>query len=193
MVEAFEPDRTEVYKTTEEGELSVDIFRATDAEPSGRVPGIVFFHGGGWNGGSPEQFHPHCRYLARRGMVAMSAQYRLRDVHGTTPYECVKDGKSAVRWIRCNAEGLGLDPKRLAAGGGSAGAHVAAATAALSGFEEPDEDHSISSRPDALVLFNPVFDNGPDGFGYERVRERWREFSPLHNVDASMPPAIVCL
>ena len=56
-----------------------------------------------------------------------------------------------------------IDPERIAAGGGSAGGHVAAACGTLSGFDEESEDETISSRPDALVLFNPVFDNGPGG------------------------------
>ena len=53
---------------------------------------------------------------------------------------------------------------------------------------------SISPIPGALVLFNPVFDNGPDGFGHSRVRDRWQEFSPLHNIATGVvPPAIVFL
>ena len=47
--------------------------------------------------------------------------------------------------------------------------------------------------PAALVLFNPVFDNGPDGYGYDRVKEYWQEFSPLHNLHKEMPPTIVFL
>ena len=51
----------------------------------------------------------------------------------------------------------------------------------------------ISSRPNALVLFNPVFDNGPTGYGHERVRDYWQEFSPMHNIDDATPPAVVFL
>ena len=190
---ASDPDQRIVYKTIADIQLPLDVFTPDDSPRTDAVPGIVFFHGGGWNGGSPEQFHPQCRYLAARGMVAMSAQYRVRDVHGTTPYECVQDGKSAVRWIRQHAARFGIDPARLAAGGGSAGAHVATACATLREFDEPGEDRSISARPDALVLMNPVFDNGPGGFGHDRVKDRWQAFSPLHNVSPGAPPTIVCL
>ncbi|MDC0936526.1 alpha/beta hydrolase fold domain-containing protein, partial [Pirellulales bacterium] len=44
-----------------------------------------------------------------------------------TPWECVKDAKSAVRWLRVHAERFGIDETRIAVGGGSAGGHIAAA------------------------------------------------------------------
>ena len=75
---------------------------------------IVFFFGGGWVGGTPKQFFPHCTYLASRGMVAISAEYRVKDRHGVTPLECVLDGKSAVRWVRAHASELGIDPTLIA-------------------------------------------------------------------------------
>ncbi len=103
------------------------------------------------------------------------------------------DGKSAVRWIRQYATELGIDPERIAAGGGSAGGQVAAATGTITGFEEEGEDLTVASRPNALVLFNPVFDNGPGGYGHDRVEEYWREFSPMHNIGEETPPTIVFL
>ena len=51
----------------------------------------------------------------------------------------------------------------------------------------------MSCIPNALVLFNPVFDNGPDGYGYERVKAYWKEISPLHNIKQNTPPTIVFL
>lgn len=153
----------------------------------------MFFFGGGWVGGSASHFYPQSQYLADRGMVAICAEYRIRSKHKTTPFECVADGKSAMRWVRSHADELGIDPDRLAAGGGSAGGHVAAATATLPGLDDPADDLSVSCVPNALVLFNPVYDNGPDGYGYDRVKERWQEISPLHNIREGIPPAIVFL
>ncbi len=124
-------------------------------------------------------------------MVAISAQYRLTSQEGVTPRDCLADAKSAIRWVREHADKLGIDPTRIAAGGGSAGGHLAAAAATTQGFEAEGADLSVSSRPDALVLFNPVFDNGPDGYGHDRVIEYWERFSPLHNISEKSPPTIV--
>jgi acetyl esterase len=187
------PDKKITYKTVGEVDLQLHIFKPENHIPTDNRPCIVFFFGGGWVGGTPSQFYPHCRYLASRGMVAISAEYRVKNRHGTTPYECVKDGKSAIRWVRLHAEALGIDPRRIAAGGGSAGGHVAAATGSVKLFDEPSEDTAISSRPNALVLFNPVYDNGPEGYGHDRVQEHWRVFSPMHNIDENTPPTIVFL
>ena len=187
------PDRVVVYKRVGGGELRLHIFTPAGQGAGERCAAVVFFHGGGWNGGEADQFFPQCEYFASRGMVAMSADYRTATSHGTSPAECVKDGKSALRWVRRHAAELGIDPDRLAAGGSSAGGQMAAAAGTIAGFNEEGEDLSISCRPDVLVLFNPVFDNGPGGYGYERVGEYWREFSPLHNIAADMPPAIVFL
>lgn len=188
-----EPTRLIVFKQVGEVSLRLHVFEPAGLESTDRRAAVVFFFGGGWVGGAPRQFYPQCAHLAERGLVAMAAEYRVRSRHGTSPYECVQDGKSAIRWVRAHAAELGIDPDRIGAGGGSAGGHVAAATAILQGFDERGEDTSVSPRPNALILFNPVFDNGPGGWGYERVKERWREFSPLHNLRKGLPPAIVFL
>jgi len=189
----FEDAQAEVYKTCGDVKLHLYIFTPAGHRPDNKRPAAVFFFGGGWKGGSPRQFVPHCRYLATRGMVAIVADYRVESRHGTSPFECVKDGKSAVRWIRSHAGRLGIDPRRIAAGGGSAGGHVAAATGNVPGLEEEGEATATSSKPDALLLFNPVYDNGPKGYGYDRVGKRYREISPLHNISKRAPPTIVFL
>ncbi len=184
---------SETYKSASGADLQIWIFNPADHKPSDSRPAIVFFFGGGWTGGSPAQFAPHCRYLASRGIVAATADYRVKSRQGTTPFECVADGKSAVRFLRKNALRLGIDPAIIAAGGGSAGGHVAAATGIVPGLDGPGEDLSISSKPDALVLFNPVYDNGPGGYGHARLGQRWREISPAHHISKNSPPTIVFL
>ena len=61
----------------------------------------------------------------------------------------------------------------------------------MKGFEHEAEDLSVSCRPDALVLFNPVYDNSNRGFGYRRMNGRYLEISPLHNITKGAPPTIV--
>jgi acetyl esterase/lipase len=178
-----------VYKTPTGAPLHLHVF--DPAPRSERAAAIVFFFGGGWHGGTPEQFFPHCRRLAARGMLAASAVYRTAGSHGASPFECVADGKSAVRWLRVHADELNIDPARIAAGGGSAGGHVAACTGVLKGFDEPGEDLRVSSRPSALVLFNPVIDTTETGFGAARLGGRARDLSPVHHVEPGAPPTII--
>lgn len=181
-------ERQIVYKTTAQGELQMHLF---ECEKHGERPAIVFFFGGGWVGGSVQQFFPHCRHLAALGMVAISAEYRVKNRHGTTPFECVADGKSAVRYLRRHAKELGVDPDRIIAAGGSAGGHVAACTATITGCEDESEEIAISSQPNALVLFNPVVDTTELGYGANRFKDDPRVLSPVHHVRADLPPTIL--
>lgn len=157
-------------------------------------PAVVFFFGGGWNSGSVTQFAPHAEYLASRGMVAFVADYRVKSRQQTDPDSAVADAKSAVRWLRKNASRLGIDPDRIAAGGGSAGGHIAAAAGMCDGLDDPaDDTPEISSKPNALLLFNPVYDNGPSGYGHSRVKKWFPAISPSHNLSEDDPPTIVFL
>lgn len=191
---SFKGAKVETYKVASGDELKLYIFNPQGHKASkDKRPAIVFFFGGGWNGGTPAQFEQHSRYLASRGMVAMVADYRVKSRQKTPPSACVNDGKSAVRYLRTHAKRLGIDPQRIAAGGGSAGGHVAATTGIIDGFDDEQDDKSVSSKSDALVLFNPVYDNGPKGYGHSRVIEYWETFSPAHNITKDDPPAIVFL
>ena len=183
---------TRIYKTVGERELKLIIDSPTDCKPGDKRPALVYFHGGGWVSGKPEQFDEHTRYFATRGLVGIQVEYRLIK-KGVTLSNSIEDAKSAMRYVRSHATELGIDPNRIAAGGGSAGGHLAAFTGMVEGMDDPNDDLSVSPKPQALLLFNPVFDNGPGGFGYSRVKERYREFSPAHNVSAGDPPMIFFL
>ena len=119
------------------------------------------------------------------------AEYRIKSKHNTSPYECVEDGKSAVRWLRAHADELNIDPNRIASGGGSAGGHVGACTGTVPGQDAPDEDMAISSQPNAMVLFNPVVDVA----GLKRLAERFPkdplEISPFQHICSNLPPTII--
>ncbi|MBI5769198.1 MAG: alpha/beta hydrolase [Verrucomicrobia bacterium] len=197
---SFDGARAEVYKTAGDTKLSLWIFEPANGPKTNR-PAIVFFFGGGWTNGSPGQFEQHCRYLATRGIVAITADYRVASRQNAKPTQCVADAKSAVRWLRANAARLGLDPNRIAAGGGSAGGHIAGATGTLPDFDEPTEDRKVSSVPNALVLFNPALVLAPmeglplEGFGTRVPEERLgttpEKISPAHHVRKGAPPTII--
>jgi acetyl esterase len=186
----FTPDTIIKYKETKELEHNLYFFYPESFKQGESRPTIVFFFGGGWKGGHVNQFYPQSEYLASRGMIAICADYRT-EKDGVEPWQCVEDSKSAIRFVRKNAEILGVDPDKLAAGGGSAGGHLAAATASIKEYNCPDDDLSVSSIPNALVLFNPVYDNGPNGYGYERVKDYYKSISPIDNLDGIQPPTIV--
>jgi acetyl esterase/lipase len=196
----FEGAGVETYKRVGDVTLALHIFEPAGPAKTNR-PAIVFFFGGGWNSGSPTQFEQHCRHLAARGMVAITAEYRVASRHQVKAAVCTADAKSALRWVRQNAKRLGIDPQRIAAGGGSAGGHLAAATATVPGFDEPGEDTKISAVPNALVLFNPALVLAPlegldlQGFesrvGAERLGTDPRNLSPAHHVKPGAPPTII--
>jgi len=117
----------------------------------------------------------------------------VRSRHGTDPFACVEDAKAAVRYVRGHASELGVDPGRIAAGGGSAGGHLAACTGILGDLEGSaiGVDAEVSSRPCALILFNPVLDTSALGYGNGQLEARWRELSVNHHLREGLPPAIV--
>ncbi len=183
-----------VYKTVGGRDLTLYVTKPAGWAATDSRPAIVFFHGGGWTGGSPGQFTEHSKYLATRGMVAIQVEYRLLDRKGKEPpVTCCRDAKSALRWVRSHATNFGIDPQRIASAGGSAGGHLASFVAMVEGTDDPADDLSVSPKSNAQILFNAVFDNGPAGWGHARVGDRYREFSPFHNVSSDDPPALVLL
>jgi acetyl esterase/lipase len=190
----IKPDRIVPYKTIGAVTLSVSIFNPPGHTAATPKPGIVFFHGGGFNVGAPSNFYAQAQYLASRGMVAISVEYRIRTRHQTTQHEAIMDAFSAMRWVRQHTADLGLDPKRIAVAGGSAGGFLAAAVTTLSGLDQPGEDTTTGTRPNALILFNSMIDRGPGSRAFAKVEaamgDKWRTISPLHNLYPDFPPTI---
>lgn len=186
------PSRTVTYKTVDGTELKMDIFNPEGFKVTDHRPAIVFFFGGGWSGGSTRQFFQQAKVMAEQGMVAFSVDYRVKSRNKTTPFECVKDGKSAIRWVREHAAKLGVDPSRIVAAGGSAGGHVAACTGIINCCEESGEKTEISAAPNAMILFNPVLDTTDKGYGAKSFKpEQQTELSPCHHVRKGIVPTLV--
>jgi acetyl esterase/lipase len=120
-------------------------------------------------------------------------EYRIHDRHCSTPIESIADAKSAIRWVRRNAERLGIDRERVIAAGFSAGAHLAASAAMLPGFEDAAEERSVPASPDALALFGACVDPTADPWYARIVRGRAEpaDGSPAHNVRAGLAPMIL--
>jgi len=163
-----------VYRTTPQGELRLHVF--TPASGDGPFPAAVFFFGGGWTNGKITQFAPHSEYLAKRGMIGIVADYRVRNRHQTKPADAVDDANAAIAWVHAHAAELKIDPARIAAGGGSAGGHLAAAALLLPAPKS-------QPRPSALLLFNPAVDLSR--------RAEMAAISPAAHVRSKVGPTII--
>lgn len=187
------PTKSFVYKKTPQTDLSLTPYLPPDWKPTDKRPAIVFFFGGGWTKGSPLQFEPQAQYFARRGLVCFCADYRVKSRHEVKPDACVADAKSAIRWVRQHAPELGVDPDRIVGSGGSAGGHIAACAGICPGLDEPTEDLTISSRPNLLILFNPVLSFASKEFAarVDSDLQRAAAISPITHLAADSPPTLI--
>lgn len=187
----MEPVRTVTYKQISDRELKLHVFEPDGHKSSDRRSAFVIFHGGGWTGGSPRRTYPFAEYFRKLGMVAISVEYRLlRKNCGVTVFDCVRDGRSAVRYVRQHAEELGVDPQKIIGAGCSAGGHVAAATALFDGIDDPSDDVGVSSVPNAVVLYYPVIDTSARGYGQHKIGALWKQLSPVDHVRSNLPPTL---
>jgi len=193
---------TYLYKEAGASKLPIYVFQPTESageptpSPTVKRAAVLYFHGSGWESGTVLQYAGHARLLASHGVTTALVEYRIKTLYGATPFESVADAKSAIRWMRAHAEQFGVDPRRIVAAGGSAGAHIALAAAVFTDrFDESTDDRAISARPDALILMAPIVDTTETGYkdGVPLFGGRARELSPVHHLSAGLPPTLVLL
>ncbi len=202
-----------VFKRVGEQELMIHVYRPANVPTGERRPALVGIHGGAWRAGGADVFFPHAAYFAARGFVGVSIDYRLltQPLDGVSMGDCLTDCKSAIRYLRAHAAELGIDPARIAVIGDSAGGHLAAALGTVPGFDDPADDLAINATPDAMILCNPIVDVTEGGWINFIIRgpsldkkadpstqiptpahlELGRQLSPLHQVRAGQPPALL--
>lgn len=184
----FTPERI-TYLTADGCPLALHVFRPRNPEanaPGRGAPAVLFFFGGGWTHGTPIQFYPECAHFADRGFVALSADYRVAATHGSTPRESAADARAAYYWVRAHATELGIDPARIVLAGASAGGQLAAFTALTCDGPGP--------APAALLLWYPVLDTGPQGYGQALFGAQATDYSPLAllaRVPLRLPPTLI--
>jgi acetyl esterase len=141
-----------------DGPLRIRIYRP-EADDAGPLPGVVYFHGGGWVVGSIESHDPVCRAIAARTpSVVVSVDYRLAPEN---PFPAaVEDAWAATVWVAEQAAALGVDPARLAVAGDSAGGNLAAVVA----LRARDSGLPLARQ----ILVYPVIDCDLDSAGYSR-------------------------
>ena len=187
-----------IYKTIDTFKLKIDIFYASQTLERENNTAIVFFHGGGWAYGTPDEFFTTCERYARMGIVTFSVEYRLSIDNGVTPsksispIECVMDAKSAIRWVRKNAGIFHIDGNKIVAAGQSAGGHLALSTAMIDEYNEKSDDLNISCSPNAILLFSACV-NTVEGWCDRLLADRRNKIwsiSPAHNIKGGLPPMI---
>lgn len=154
------------------------------------LPAIIFFHGGGWGGGTRDAFKYQCDYFASRGLVAVTVTYRLATKEAVAALKgnvsrkriCIPDAKSAIRWVKQNAEELGVDPNRLVAAGGSAGGHISLIATSNPRLNDPNDPGDIDTSVAARVLFNPALSSSDAADP---------EIDFIRHLKSGAPPAIV--
>jgi len=125
-------------------------------------------------------------------MVGIAPDYRTKNRFGTSPLASVDDGRAAFAWVVEHADELGIDPARIAVGGSSAGGHVALWTAIENAPPGSDAATSPKSKPAALILKSAVTDTSPEtGYTPKRFGDDAMALSPVHQLDAKMPPTLV--
>lgn len=188
FAEGVRPDAVLPYKRVGEVTLHAHVFRAASEVPT---PVVVFFFGGGWLDGSPSQFYPQAVQLRARGLTCVCAEYRVFKKHQTSGFECIKDARSVIRWVRAQARELNIRPDRVVASGGSAGGHLAVCAAMISEFDEATDDLDLSPTPNLLALFNPVLVVEESSLALERFRPEPAKASPQKHVRPGLPPTLI--
>ena len=152
-------ESTQVYKRTDDRNLSITLTFPGGWRSGDRRSAIVFFYNGGWKAsGAGQQFSDQAEYFARRGMVCARADYREKSKEGVTSVKCIEDIHAAIQWLRQRADTLGIDPERIAAAGGSGSIHLLASLFCVKKTDGEVDGLSPSPHPGALFLFDSDLD-----------------------------------
>ncbi|HVJ85285.1 MAG TPA: alpha/beta hydrolase [Caulifigura sp.] len=187
------PDRNEL----------ADLYRPTILKPGAKYPGVVIIHGGGWSGGKRDAARELNigTTLAKNGYVGLSIDYILQ-VKGEKRVwpQNLNDCKTAVRWLRANADKYQIDTDHIGVIGGSAGGHLAAMVGVTANSEDlkPIGPYGeFSSQVQAVVdLYGPIADQGAriatlvdrEQPGAEVLI---RQITPLSHLDKADPPILI--
>jgi acetyl esterase/lipase len=182
----------------------LDVWARADLDPAGRAPVLVQVHGGGWTGGSRTMSaSPLMAYLAERGWVCVTVDYRLGPDHRWPAM--IVDVKRAIAWVKEHIADHGGDPGFVTISGGSAGGHLASLAAVTA--DDPEFQPGFTEADTSLAAAVPLYgvhDFSADEYGLHHTLEksvfgtrqvedtdRWRRASPLHRADRTAPPFLL--
>jgi acetyl esterase/lipase len=202
--EAVSVESNVQYGAPQGQKLFLDVYRPGGQSARAR-PAVVLIHGGGWTSLDKSTMRTMGDFLARRGFVAFSVDYRLFEGAESQWPAQLDDVQRSIRWVRANASKYGVDPDHVGAFGHSAGAQLAA----LLGMEDTRDNADpalakYSSRVQAVVdvsgpaNFTPNHDSDAEAFltklfggDYSHRAEVWRGASPLLRVSKTSAPFLI--
>ncbi len=208
ITDSVEVAQNIVYAVYGNRKMHIDVYKPKKSES--KRPCVVLIHGGGWSSGNKIMEAPLAIYLAQRGFVTATVEYRLSP---EAKYPAgVIDIKNAIRWLRKNAPEYQIDDERIAISGTSAGGQLAALVA-TTGHSELFVDSNFfpeySNKIQALVnidgvlaFLHPLSSEGIDkpgkpsaatrwfGSNKKESKPLWEEASALSHVDHNTPPTL---
>jgi acetyl esterase len=144
------PVVAEVRALRSAGGVPLRMYRPAGSDAAAVLPVLVYFHGGGWTMGDLDTHDVLCRQLCNgAGVAVVSVDYRMGPEHRFPA--AVDDCTEATRWVRAEAAALGVDAKRMAVGGDSAGGNLAAVVALV--LRDASDASDASDADDAALAF----------------------------------------
>ena len=184
------------YKTVDGFDLDLHIFLPDTAYQKTKRPAIIYFSGGSWTKGTPEWAFNDCANYVKQNWVAVSVEYRVADRYETSPFEAVKDARSAIRWLRMNADTYNIDTNRIVASGNSAGGHLVLTTVLANEMNESSDNLNFSASPNLLLVNAGVYNLYADGSTDWITRDLKdksfvKKISPQQLLRKGLPPMLI--
>ncbi|MBI90602.1 MAG: lipase [Gammaproteobacteria bacterium] len=182
-------------------ELKIDVYQSRNSE--GPAPTFIYYHGGGWVGGSKESNVLRLLPYLEGGWAAVNVQYRLGNV--SLAPAAVEDSLCALRWVARNADQYGFDTERLVVSGNSAGGHLALTSGMIPSEAGLDRQCLGSETPKVAAIVNwyGITDVNDllHGVNEKSYAVRWlgsqpdmaeiaERVSPMSYVRSDLPPVI---
>lgn len=157
---------------------------------------MVYFTGGSWTKGNPEWDFYNCATYAKKGWIGVAVEYRVADRHETTPFEAVKDARSAIRWLRSNAGSYHIDTNRIVASGNSAGGHLVLTTVLAKDWNESTDNLRYSASPNLAMVnagvYNLLAEDATDWIARDlKDKTVINKISPQQLLRKGLPPVLI--
>ena len=145
----------------------------------------MYFTGGSWTKGDPEWDFYNCTVYAMKGWIGVAVEYRVADRYETTPFEAVKDARSAIRWLRMNGDAYNIDTNRI----------VASGTMLANNWNEATDNLNYSAAPNLAIVnagvYNLLSEDATDWITrHLKDKSIVKNISPFHLLRKGLPPMI---